>query len=74
MLCFQVTAEKCDLHSSWSAYFSMKDYIYRRDLQETKPGLTQSQLRIFAAEHHPMHSFVLQAGKQKEKTEQVREL
>lgn len=43
-------------------------------IQKRKPGLTQNQLRIFAAEHHPMHSFVfagMQPGEQTDEMEQV---
>lgn len=36
-------------------------------IQKRKPGLTQNQLRICAAEHHPMHSFILQAARRTDK-------
>lgn len=41
-------------------WFSFNERLH---VQKRKPGLTQNQLRIFAAEHHPMHSFILQAAR-----------
>lgn len=50
-------------------WFSFNERLH---VQKRKPGLTQNQLRIFAAEHHPMHSFILQAARRKtEEEEQV---
>lgn len=60
--------KQLNLHSSWSGYCSMKDWATE---EEGSLDWLKTQLRLFEAEHQPMHSFVLrQPGEQTDEVEQ----